>query len=55
MRKEAVLKLHAYMKFDSSKLSEQQAVDKLEEIMHELDETHGIVINIHDRHIQDSP
>lgn len=51
--KEAVLQLNAYMSYDSSKLTEQQALDKIEEIMHELDENHGVIINIQARGIQD--
>jgi|GEM_PF-4117697 len=53
MSKEAVLHLHAYMEFDSSKIQEQEAIDRLEEILNELEERHGISINIHERYTQD--
>lgn len=52
IKMEAVLKLHAYMEYDSNKLSEQQALDKIEEVMNELHEKHGITVNIHERYVQ---
>lgn len=51
--KEAFVRLSAYMSYDSSKISEQKALDKLEEFLNELDEKHGISINIHERNVQD--
>jgi hypothetical protein len=53
--KEAVIKLHTYMQYDPKKLTEQQAIDKLEEILNELEEQHGISINIHERYTQENP
>lgn len=54
IKMEAVLKLNAYMEFDASKISQQQALDKIEEVMNELHEKHGITVNIHERFTQDA-
>lgn len=46
MNKEAVLKLGIFMKFDSSDLTEQQALDKMEEIVLDLQDRFGIEVSI---------
>lgn len=46
MDKDAVLTLRAYMSYESKELSDQQALDKLEEIMNELQEKFGVSISI---------
>lgn len=53
MPKEAVVSLHVYMNYDSSKLTEQQALDKLEESINELEEEQGFAVNIHERYVQE--
>jgi hypothetical protein len=51
--KEAVVKLHTYMRFNPEEITDQKALDSLEEILNELDEKYGITINIHERKIQE--
>lgn len=46
MDSQAILTLKAYMSFDSKELSNQQAVDRLEEHVNELQEKYGISISI---------
>jgi hypothetical protein len=55
MDKEAVLKLGIFMKFDSSNLTEQQALDKMEEIALDLQDRYGIEVSIdvEQRYIQE--
>jgi hypothetical protein len=51
--KEAVVKLHTYLRFNPEELTEQKALDLLEEILNELDEKYGIAINIYERSVQE--
>lgn len=55
MDKEAVLKLGIFMKFDSSDMTEQQAIDKIEEIVLDLQDRFGIEVSIdvENRYIQE--
>lgn len=56
MDKEAVVKLHVYMKFDDTEMSDQQALDKLEDILNEINEKFGVdvAINVHERYVQEA-
>lgn len=55
MDKEAVLKIGIFMKFDSSEMTEQQALDKMEEIALDLQDRYGIEVSIdvENRYIQE--
>lgn len=55
MNKEAVLKLGIFMKFDSSKISDEQALDKIEEVVLDLQDRFGIEVSIdvENRYIQE--
>lgn len=44
--KEAVLELKIFMKFDSERTNEEQALDKMEEVVLDLQDRFGIEVSI---------
>lgn len=54
MDKEAVLLVEVYLQFDSTKITEQQALDKVEEAINELEEKHALSVIVHKRNVKNA-